>query len=40
MSEDDQARVIGEIIHYAGEYELAGWMIWTAFDFETDRIFH
>jgi hypothetical protein len=40
MSEDDQARVIGEIIHYAGEYGLAGWMIWTAFDFETDRIFH
>jgi hypothetical protein len=37
MSEDDQARVIGEIVHFAGEYELAGWMIWTAFDFEIDR---
>ncbi|MDX2140551.1 MAG: cellulase family glycosylhydrolase [Chloroflexota bacterium] len=37
MSEDDQARTIGEIIHFAGQYELAGWMIWTAFDFSIDR---
>ncbi len=28
---------MGEIIHFAEEYALAGWMIWTAFDFETDR---
>jgi hypothetical protein len=37
MSEGEQVRVIDEIVHFAGEYELAGWMIWTAFDFEIDR---
>jgi hypothetical protein len=37
MSEDDQARTLGEIIHFAGQYQLAGWMIWTAFDFAIER---
>lgn len=36
ISEEEQARLIGENITAAQEAGLAGWMIWTAFDFPLD----
>ena len=31
--EATQAKILGEVIHAADETNLAGWVIWTAFDF-------
>jgi endo-1,4-beta-mannosidase len=36
VSEEEQARLIRENKELAETYELAGWMIWTAFDFPLD----
>jgi endo-1,4-beta-mannosidase len=36
VSEEEQARLIGENIAMTVEYGLLGWLVWTAFDFPLD----
>ena len=36
MDEASQARTIGEVIDVVEKTHIAGWLIWTAFDFPTD----
>lgn len=36
VGEEEQARLIGENIRVAAEYDLIGWLVWTAFDFPLD----
>jgi endo-1,4-beta-mannosidase len=36
VSEEEQAQLIGENIQMAAEYDLLGWLVWTAFDFPLD----
>ncbi|MCA9909931.1 MAG: hypothetical protein KC519_14840, partial [Anaerolineae bacterium] len=37
MQEDDQARTLREVTTVTEREGLLGWLIWTAFDFPTDR---
>ncbi len=37
MNDDDQARTLREVTTLAEREGLLGWLIWTAFDFPTDR---